>query len=331
MSTRVQIPRQTTPSKSQATIPGQRQAPTLQPPKSVPGPHAGKGGGFSAGIASAPCVALQRKRLHAAFGHTIQRQAGPEKELLQGKFSTLQGQALEEEELLQGKRNPVQRQMGPEDEELLQGKFHPIQRQGPEDEELQMMKAPSAPTLRQPDPAAHTNTTGLPAGLKSGMESLSGISIDNVKAHYHSSRPAQLNALAYAQGRVKPTTQRNDGAPVNDDERLEHDADVMGAKAGAGIVQASGHKARHALNALRAFQPGNTVVQREVKRVGGPVIIPPPTPQPNPIKKPEPHWIKEWEKMEAEARAYIDEFIREKGYLPGMEDIFEPDRHLPYT
>jgi len=83
------------------------------------------------------------------------------------------------------------------------------------------------------------------------------MSLENVKVHYNSSRPTQLNALAYAQsgdihlargqerhlpheawhlvqqaqGRVKPTMQVNGGVPVNDDAVLEHEADVMGAKA----------------------------------------------------------------------------------------------------
>ena len=52
-----------------------------------------------------------------------------------------------------------------------------------------------------PDAAAQRpNRTGLPDGLKSGVESLSGISLDNVNVHYNSSQPAQLNALAYTQG-----------------------------------------------------------------------------------------------------------------------------------
>lgn len=101
------------------------------------------------------------------------------------------------------------------------------------------------------------NHTGLPDNLKSGVESLAGMSLDHVKVHYNSSRPAQLNALAYAQGsdihvaagqekhlpheawhvvqqaqgRVKPTIQMNDGMPVNDDVELEREADVMGARA----------------------------------------------------------------------------------------------------
>lgn len=101
------------------------------------------------------------------------------------------------------------------------------------------------------------NNTGLPDNLKSGIENLSGMSMDSVKVHYNSSKPAQLNALAYAQGtdihvapgqekhlpheawhvvqqaqgRVKPTMQMKDGVSVNDDKGLEHEADVMGGKA----------------------------------------------------------------------------------------------------
>lgn len=96
--------------------------------------------------------------------------------------------------------------------------------------------------------------TGLPDGLKAGIESLSGMSMDHVKVHYGSSKPAQLDAHAYAQGgeihvapgqeqqlpheawhvvqqaqgRVKPTAS---AAPVNDDPALEAEADVMGARA----------------------------------------------------------------------------------------------------
>ncbi|PIO89955.1 MAG: hypothetical protein COS82_06680 [Zetaproteobacteria bacterium CG06_land_8_20_14_3_00_59_53] len=101
------------------------------------------------------------------------------------------------------------------------------------------------------------NNTGLPDNLKNGIESLSGMSMDGVKVHYNSSQPAQLNALAYAQGtdihvapgqerhlpheawhvvqqaqdRVQPTMQMKDDVPVNDDQSLEHEADVMGGKA----------------------------------------------------------------------------------------------------
>jgi hypothetical protein len=51
-----------------------------------------------------------------------------------------------------------------------------------------------------PQLAAKPNNTGLPDNLKSGIENLSGMSMDHVNVHYNSSQPAQLNALAYAQG-----------------------------------------------------------------------------------------------------------------------------------
>jgi hypothetical protein len=101
------------------------------------------------------------------------------------------------------------------------------------------------------------NNTGLPGQLKSGIESLSGMSMDHVRVHYNSAKPAQLQAHAYAQGneihvgpgqerhlpheawhvvqqaqgRVKPTLQMKGGAPINDDVGLEREADVMGNKA----------------------------------------------------------------------------------------------------
>jgi hypothetical protein len=52
----------------------------------------------------------------------------------------------------------------------------------------------------QREAAPTPNRTGLPGQVKAGVESLSGLSLDNVKLHYNSAKPAQLNALAYAQG-----------------------------------------------------------------------------------------------------------------------------------
>ena len=122
--------------------------------------------------------------------------------------------------------------------------------------ETQQHQLPSSATQAQPEINPTRNNTGLPDGLKSGIESLSGISMDNVKVHYNSSRPTQLNALAYAQGsdihlapgqekhlphetwhivqqaqgRVKPTLQAK-GVQINDEHHLEHEADVMGQRA----------------------------------------------------------------------------------------------------
>ena len=103
--------------------------------------------------------------------------------------------------------------------------------------------------------AAH-NQTGLSDGLKAGVETLSGVSLDSVRVHYNSERPAELGALAYAQGtdihvgpgqeqylpheawhvvqqmqgRVQPTIQAK-GVDINDNAGLEHEADTMGARA----------------------------------------------------------------------------------------------------
>ena len=139
-----------------------------------------------------------------------------------------------------GRSAPVaQLASGPEEEELVQGKF---------------ASAEVQPQLQQ---APRANNTGLPDQLKSGIESLSGLSMDHVRVHYNSAQPAQLDALAYAQGsdihlapgqeqhlpheawhvvqqaqgRVRPTLQLKDGVPVNDDVGLEREADVMGSKA----------------------------------------------------------------------------------------------------
>lgn len=110
------------------------------------------------------------------------------------------------------------------------------------------------------------NATGLPDALKSGVEALSGLSLDGVKVHYNSPRPAQMKALAYAQGheihigpgqerhlpheawhvvqqaqgRVRPTTQLAGGIGINDDEGLEREADLMGERALRGGLGAAG-------------------------------------------------------------------------------------------
>jgi hypothetical protein len=142
-------------------------------------------------------------------------------------------QLAEEEEMLQGKFEPAQ--LAPE-EELLQGKF----------------EAAGAAAQLEEKP----NNTGLPNQLKAGIESLSGMSLDHVRVHHNSDRPAQLNAHAFAQGsdihvaagqeqhlpheawhvvqqaqgRVQPT-QDVGGVAVNDDVGLESEADRMGAQA----------------------------------------------------------------------------------------------------
>ncbi|MFK7785801.1 MAG: DUF4157 domain-containing protein [Crocinitomicaceae bacterium] len=118
------------------------------------------------------------------------------------------------------------------------------------------------------NPIQRKNNTGLPDNLKSGIENLSGHSMDDVKVHYNSNKPAQLQAHAYAQGtdihlgsgqekhlaheawhvvqqkqgRVKPTKQLKSKVAINDNAGLEREADVMGQRASqahGGRVQSS--------------------------------------------------------------------------------------------
>lgn len=98
---------------------------------------------------------------------------------------------------------------------------------------------------------------GLPDNLKSGIEQMSGIDMGDVKVHYNSDKPVQLNAHAYTQGsdiylasgqekhlpheawhvvqqkqgRVKATKLFKEKVSMNDDVYLEKEADVMGQKA----------------------------------------------------------------------------------------------------
>ena len=179
---------------------------------------------------------------------TVQKQE-EEEEMLQGKFETIQKQE-DEEELLQGKFETAQKQG--EEEELLQGKFETVQKQEDEEELLQG----KFETIQNKDEKL-ANNTGLPDSLKSGIEGLSGFSMDDVKVHYNSAKPARIQAHAFAQGtdihmasgqekhlpheawhvvqqkqgRVKPTKQFKGKVNVNDDAGLEKEADVMGAKA----------------------------------------------------------------------------------------------------
>ncbi|QUJ69637.1 DUF4157 domain-containing protein (plasmid) [Photobacterium sp. GJ3] len=96
----------------------------------------------------------------------------------------------------------------------------------------------------------------LPARLRRGMEKITGINLEQVRVFYHSDKPSQLQAHAYAQGwniylapgqehhlphelghiiqqakgMVQPTMQVN-GVAVNDDPALEAHATWLGEQA----------------------------------------------------------------------------------------------------
>jgi adenine/guanine phosphoribosyltransferase-like PRPP-binding protein len=103
---------------------------------------------------------------------------------------------------------------------------------------------------------AAANRTGLPDGLKAGVEALSGLSMDDVRVHRNSAEPGKMGALAYARGSaihlgpgqerhlpheawhvvqqkrgLVKTTMRVHETPINDDPGLEAEAEAKGLSA----------------------------------------------------------------------------------------------------
>lgn len=94
------------------------------------------------------------------------------------------------------------------------------------------------------------NSTGIPPEMKIRMENLHGFSLDNVRVYYNSSYPSTVDAVALAEGLniylapgqesylshelrhiiqqserlVEPTLEQN-GVLINDDEKLEKEAE----------------------------------------------------------------------------------------------------------
>lgn len=115
---------------------------------------------------------------------------------------------------------------------------------------LQGKFASNAPAAAEP--GTRPNRTGMPDRLKSGIESLSGMDMSDVRVHPNSELPERMNALAYTQGnqiylgpgeerhlsheawhvvqqkqgRVRATRQMK-GVGVNDDLGLEGEADEI--------------------------------------------------------------------------------------------------------
>ena len=141
---------------------------------------------------------------------------------------------------------------------VLQRKLETDADDSPQEQLTTQLRSSSGATSPPTDTNNSTSSTGggLPSGLKSGVEQLSGYAMDDVKVHYNSGKPAQLRAMAFAQGtdihlgpgqekhlaheawhvvqqkqgRVRPTTQFKSNQPINDEPGLEREADLMGAR-----------------------------------------------------------------------------------------------------
>ena len=114
----------------------------------------------------------------------------------------------------------------------------------------------SLTTIGQSETRPTSNNTGLPDALQDGLESISGIDLSDVTVHYNTSKPSQIGAYAYAQGRdiylgpgqerhlpheawhvvqqkqgrVSATAKARTNIPINNDARLEEEAEAMGEK-----------------------------------------------------------------------------------------------------
>jgi hypothetical protein len=134
----------------------------------------------------------------------------------------------------------------------------------------------------------YPNKTGLPDRLKTGIESLSGLAMDDVKVHYNSSKPLQLQALAYTQGteihvapgeeqhlpheawhvvqqmqgRVQPTIQLR-GQAANNEVRLEQEAERMGNRL-AGRLTGDRSGLSEAPIQTQAVKSDTPVIQRRI-------------------------------------------------------------------
>jgi hypothetical protein len=195
-----------------------------------------------------PATPTRKNQNQSSAIHTVQQQSKqlPAVQLLpQEKGSQLQQAANNSSQVQQLKANAAIANNSPQVQQLKAYQAMAV------NHSAVMQQQSDAPVIKK------ANTTGLPDHLKSGIEQLSGHSLDDVKVHYNSGKPAQLQAHAYAQGsdihvapgqekhlpheawhvvqqkqgRVKPTLQMKGAIQVNDDAGLESEADVMGGKA----------------------------------------------------------------------------------------------------
>jgi Domain of unknown function (DUF4157) len=159
----------------------------------------------------------------------------------------------------------------------------------------QLMAAPAfqlkAGSAENPPAQLKGSSSGLSGDLLNGFASSTGHDLSDVKVHKNSDKPAQVGALAYAQGndihlasgqeqhlaheaahvvqqregRVQANTQVG-GMPVNDQKHLEHEADAMGEKASQMKAAPSGDLKKGSSSGISQMK---AVMQRKVTTAGG--------------------------------------------------------------
>ena len=175
---------------------------------------------------------------------------------------------------IQAKQHPVQRQR----KSPIQTKQSPIQRK-----HKPPIQAKQRPIQRQTE-STTSQSQSNEAQVKHNVSVLKGQDVTQAKVHYNSSEPAKINAAAYAQGmevhlapgqekhlghelthvaqqmggQVTANRQANNGlVNINDDPKLEQEADQIGAKASQGTTL----QAKMPQSAAQE-QPTTPVVQR---------------------------------------------------------------------
>ncbi|WP_459186998.1 DUF4157 domain-containing protein [Parabacteroides sp. APC149_11_2_Y6] len=196
--------------------------------------------------------------------------------------------------LQQYKEQSIQRYAESADEELIQGISYTTQHKTTDEDEFLQGKFESTLTAEQApiQREKKTNNTGLPDSLKTGIENISGYSMDDVKVHFNSDKPAKLQALAYTQGaniHVAPgqekhlsheawhmvqqnqgcvqSTMQLKGVNEKDNEGLVREADMMRSKAihaKPGLSKLDPHNYKDGSNVIQQVSINGDVVSQKV-------------------------------------------------------------------
>ncbi|MBN3924548.1 hypothetical protein [Nostoc sp. NMS4] len=115
--------------------------------------------------------------------------------IIQPPISTPLQQPEQTERPLQTKTNLLPIPLMPPPKKVIQAKVR-IGEAGDEYKQIesQFVQRREAKEMQQLE-----NKTGLPENIKTGVENISGIPMDDVRVHYNSNKPSQLRALAYTQ------------------------------------------------------------------------------------------------------------------------------------
>jgi len=155
-------------------------------------------------IRASPQMIAQRKRMVSIHSGSVMVAQRELNSLLQSP--SVQLQVAPGEGMLQGELDTVQRVEG---KETLQGK-----------------SAEETIVQREQQSARKPNNTGLSGNLRSGIEHLSSISLNNNIINNNSLQPMQLNAFTYSRNRRLPTMQMQGMQEIKSDLSVSQDKGI---------------------------------------------------------------------------------------------------------